>query len=150
MENAYYNAVLRVNCLNSDLEAIYHQFARQVGISDSALHVLYVVHEKGGSCPLYDIRRESGISKQTINSALRKLEDEGILYLEQDKGRTKRVCLTEKGKALTDRTAAPLFEAECSAFNGWSDQEISQYLNLMEKYNVSFRQEIEMFERRTL
>lgn len=148
MENAYHNAVLRINYLNSDLDALYHQFAKQMGISDSAMRILYVVNEKGGSCLLYDIRRESGISKQTINSALRRLEGDGILYLEQDKGRTKRVCLTEKGKALTDQTAAPLFEAERNAFNDWSDQDIALYLSLMEKYNVSFRQEIEKFERR--
>lgn len=92
---------------------------------------------------LYDICNESGISKQTINSAIRKLESDEILYLEQDKGKTKRVCLTEKGKVYVTQTAARLVEAECNAFSDWTEEEVNLYLRLIEKYNASFRVEIE-------
>ncbi|MBR2311509.1 MAG: MarR family transcriptional regulator [Oscillospiraceae bacterium] len=143
MNEQYRDKIHRVNCLTNDLDAIYHQAALKLGISDSAMFVLYMIHDKGDNCLLYDICRDSGISKQTINSAVRKLETDGILYLEQDKGRTKRVCLTQKGKHYMDRTVVRLFEAECNAFRDWTADEIDLYLRLLEKYNDSFRVQIE-------
>lgn len=143
MKNSYQDKIHRVNCLTNDLNALYHQAALKFGISDSALFVLYMIHNKGDNCLLYDICNESGMSKQTINSALRKLESDGILYLEQDIGRAKRVCLTEKGKTYVLQTGARLFNAECHAFDDWTDEEVEQYLKLIEKYNTSFGVQIE-------
>jgi DNA-binding MarR family transcriptional regulator len=143
MEINYDDMMYRVNCLASDLDSLYHQAAVKLGLSDSVMFVLYLVYEKDGKCPLNDIRKETSISKQTLNSAVRKLESEEIIYLEQNGGRAKTVCLTEKGKEYVSHTIARLFNAECSAFNGWTEEEISQYLNLMEKYNDDFRKQIE-------
>lgn len=148
MKKKYYDKMQKVNFLTHDLDAIYHQAARKLKVSDSVLYVLYMIYEKGDHCLLYDICSESGISKQTINSAIRKLEKEEILYLEQDKGKTKRICLTEKGKVCIEQTAVRLLEAECSAFDGWTDEEINMYLKLIEKYNDSFREQIKKMEER--
>jgi len=54
----------------------------------------------------------SGISKQTVNSALRKLEAEGIIYLENAGAKNKSVCLTIKGKKLADRTVRRIIDIE--------------------------------------
>lgn len=149
MKNTYYDKVQRVNCLTNDLDAIYHQAARKLGVSDSVLLVLYMIHEKGDGCLLYEIWKESGISKQTINSALRKLETDQILYLKQDKGKTKRVYLTDTGKEYMMQTAGRLLEAESDAFHDWTNEELELYLKLLEKYNCSFREQIEKMEGRT-
>lgn len=143
MKSKYQEQIHRVNCLTNDLNGLYHQAALKFGMSDSSLFVLYMLYNKGDNCLLNDICKESGISKQTINSALRKLESDGILYLEQDKGRAKRVRLTEEGKKYVMQTGARLLEAECHAFDDWSDEEVEQYLKLMEKYNTSFSVQIE-------
>lgn len=149
MENPHNDRVQRINNLTNDLDGLYHRVSKALGVSDSIMCVLYALHEKGGSALLYDIRRESGASKQTINSALRKLENDGMIFLEADSGKTKRACLTEKGRAYAGETAALMYEAECRAFDGWTDQEISQYLGFIEKYITSFRREVEKIERRT-
>ena len=150
MKKSYSDKIQRVNCLSNDLDMLYHQAARKLSVSDSVLCVLYMIYEKGDGCLLYDICNESGISKQTINSAIRKLENEGILYLEQDKGKTKRICLTEKGKHHITQTAARLYEAECNAFDDWTEEEFELYLGLMKKYIDSLRTQIEKMEGRTL
>ena len=59
-----------------------------------------------------DISRLAGISKQTFNSALRKLENEGIVYLENFSGRKKKVCLTDKGKTLAKDTVLRIIAIE--------------------------------------
>lgn len=146
MKQDYYEKIRRINGLSNDMNMAYHQAAWKLGVSDSVLCVLYVIYEKGNHCLLQDICNESGIRKQTINSAIRKLESEEILYLEKDKGKNKRVCLTEKGQQYVLQTAARLYEAECNVFNEWEEEEFETYLRLMKKYNDSFRQQIEKWE----
>lgn len=142
--------VHQVNSLSGELEAIYHQAAWKLGLSDSVLNILYGIHDLGDKCKLSDVCMVSGLNKQTVNSAIRKLEQEEILYLEQETGRTKRVCLTEKGRSLLSQTAGKLYEAECNAFRDWPEEEFEQYLALMRKYNRCIRAEIEKMEERTL
>lgn len=138
--------IRRINCLTTELESLYHQAARELGVADSVMCVIYMVHQKGDGCLLYDIWNESGISKQTINSAIRKLEGDGILFLEQEKGKNKRIRLTPEGKSYVERTAGRMLEMECRAFDDWSEQEIGTYLNLMERYNRDFRAQVEQME----
>lgn len=143
MEINYKDLLYQLNCLASDLDALYHQAAVKLGLSDSAMFVLYLLYENDGSYLLNKIRQESGMSKQTLNSAIRKLEQENIIYLEQVDGRSKNVHLTEGGQEYAAKTAGKLFEAECRAFDVWNEYEIKQHLKLMKKYNDSFRAQIE-------
>ncbi len=84
--------------LAGEINALYHEAAVKMGISDSVQNILYVLCEKGGQCPQSEISKLTGISRQTINSAIRKLEKKEIVYLEPGKGRNTILCLTEKGK----------------------------------------------------
>lgn len=135
--------ICRINCMTEEIDSLYHQAAVKLGVSDSVLFVLYMTYINDGQCLLYDICRLSGISKQTINSAIRKLEYEDILYLEKQDGKSKMVHLTEKGKVYAGQTAAKLYEAEYNAFRDWSVEEINLYLRLIEKQHASLRKQIE-------
>lgn len=143
MHNDLQDRIFRINCLTEDIDSLYHQAALKLGVSDSILFVLYMIYINGEKCALYDIYNLYGISKQTINSAIRRLEDEDIVYLEKQDGRSKIVCLTEKGKAYTKQTAAKLFDAECNAFSDWSDEEMELYIKLIGKHNSSLRKQIQ-------
>lgn len=133
----------RINCLGNEMEALYHQASLKLGVSDSVMNVLYFLYDKGGVCLLQDICRATGITKQTIHSAVRRLEGENLVYLEQHTGKTKRVHLTAAGQALCKRTVARLMEAECGAFSQWTEEEVAEHLRLMEKYNNCLRKQIE-------
>lgn len=143
MFNKLHDIIYRINCLTEEVDSLYHQAALRLGVSDSVLLILYMIYVNGEKCLLYDIYKSSGISKQTINSAIRKLEKEEVVYLEKHTGKTKMVCLTEKGKSYADQTAAKLFEAEYNAFCDWSEEEIDVYLRLIEKHNTSLRKQIQ-------
>jgi len=105
--------------------------------------VLYTIYDNGENCLLSDIYKQSGVSKQTVNSAIRKLEKERIIYLEQHSGRTKKVVLTDTGKEYVQKTVARLFDAEAAAFASWTEEEINAHIGFMEKYIDSFREQIE-------
>ena len=96
--------------LAGEINALYHEAAVKTGVSDSVQNILYVICEKGDRCLQSEISRLTGISRQTINSAIHKLEKEGIIRLEQGKGRNTIVCLTEEGKNYARRKIYPLFE----------------------------------------
>lgn len=133
----------RINYLTSEMDSLYHQASQQLGISDSVSVLLYTLYDKGVPCPLSVVYKSSGVSKQTINSALRKLEEENILYLIPDSGRSKQIVLTEQGEAYLQKTAAKLFAAEVRAFDGWEEEEVHAHVRLMEKYLNALRQEIQ-------
>lgn len=131
------------NYLISETNAAYHEAALKLGMSDSMMQILYAICNSGDSCLLSDICRLSGTSKQTINSALRKLERENIVYLEASGGRKKRVCFTPKGKALAENTVVRLIEIENSIFESWPQDQREQYLELTRSYLLSFREKIQ-------
>jgi len=137
-----YKNIHRINYLVSEMESIYHHASLKMGISDSVSIILYTLYDSGESCLLSDIYKKSGISKQTVNSAIRGLETEKILFLEKHTAKSKKVVLTTKGIEFVNNTIVKLFEAESRAFNLWSKDEINTYINLMEKYVESLRKEI--------
>lgn len=140
MERYTTEGMRRLNHLMSETDAAYHEAALRLGMSDSTMQILYTLCDRGGDCPLGEIRALSGVSKQTINSALRKLEDEGIVYLEGMDGKRKRVCLTERGTKLARRTVVRIMEIENGILDSWPKEHVEQYLELTRKYLAAFRE----------
>ena len=141
----------RFNYLVGEIDAAYHEAALNLGLSDSAMRILYVlcgcgmqvlytVCAKGERCPLRDICRQSGMSKQTVNSALRKLEGEGLAFLEPIGTKGKDVCLTDAGQALAEGTVARLIAVEDAILGSWPAEDVEKYLSLAEQYLTAFRE----------
>ena len=128
------NEVKHINHLHSEISNVFHDMSAQLGISDSVSIILYTICNFGDSCMLGDIVSMTGIPKQTINSALRKLEKEGILRIETVEKRRKRACLTESGKQLADRTAGRMIRIEEEIFSSWTEEERRLYSGLTRKY----------------
>lgn len=139
MENMHAQ-LRRFNLLISEMNAAYHEAALRLGLSDSAMMILYTVCMEGDSCPLSEITRLSGLSKQTIHSALRGLEAQGMASTRTLDGRRKQVCLTEQGRGLARRTVWRLIGVENAIFESWSAQEQEQYLSLTKRYLEAFRE----------
>lgn len=130
----------RFNYLFGETEAAYHEAYLKLGLSDSAMRILYTICDNGGSCPLQTIRRHSGLTKQTMNSAIRKLEAEGVLYLEKAGGKAKTAHLTAAGSTLAQGTAMRILNIENDIFACWPAQEVQDYLRLTEKFLADFKE----------
>ena len=133
----------RINYLITETDAVYHEIARRLGVSDSTMLILYVLTDAGGSCPLSAIYGQTGLSKQTINSALRKLEADGTVYLCPADKKSKIVCLTDAGRTLAARTAGQVLEMENAIYTAWPQDELEAYLALTEKYVRCLRQKLD-------
>ncbi len=143
MHEKYNQQIHRLNYLTSELDGLYHQASLRIGLSDSAMRILYAIYDNEDGCLLHTICQQSGISKQTVNSALRKLEKEGVLYLVPYQGKHKKVLLTEMGKTYLERTAAKIYAAESKAFATWTEAEFEAYLHLTTKFAESFRAQVQ-------
>lgn len=132
----------RYNYLISEMDSVYHEAAVKFGLSDSAMSILYAICDNGEGCLLHEICFYTGISKQTINSALRKLESEDIVYLEPLNAKSKKVYLTEKGRDLTEKTAFRILQMEDEIFASWKKEDVDKYLELTESYLVHLREKI--------
>lgn len=78
-----------------------------------------------------------------MNSALRKLEAEGVVYLEPVSARSKSVCLTEAGQALAAETAGKIIRIENDIFDSWPQADVEQYLELTERFLLALREKAE-------
>lgn len=130
----------RFNYLISETNAAYHEAAQKLGLSDSTVQVLYTICNNGEGCQIGDICRLSGISKQTINSALRKLEADGAIRLEMAGSKNKNVALTEAGKKLAQRTALQVIKAENEIFADWAGEDVEKYLELTERFLTALKE----------
>ncbi len=136
-------ALKRINHLISELEQIYHQYALKYKISDSVFIILYTLSVEGGECALSDIVLLSGLPKQTVNSAIRKMEEEEIIFLSENGKRRKNVVLTEKGREKAENSVVKLIEIENGIFSRWGEEKTERYIKETEEYNDLMRKEID-------
>lgn len=143
MKNTLTDELRRFNYLAGGIDQVYHEAALKLGLSDSAMAVLYTICGEGRPCPLSLICRLAGMSKQTANSALRKLESDGVIRLEAVDGKQKSAALTDKGRALAEDTVARIIAAENRIFESWTEHERTEYIRLTQNYLNAFRAEID-------
>lgn len=139
----HYLSAEQYTYLAGEINALYHEAAVKMGISDSVQNILYVICEKNGECLQSEISKQTGKSRQTINSAIHKLEKDEIVYLKPGKGRNTILYLTEKGKQFASEKILPLYEVENNIWNEWTPEEQQQYLALTRKYRDGFKKHLD-------
>ena len=142
MEFSCSQSMKRCNHLQGEIEAAYHEAALKFGLADSMQFILYTICYLGDNCPLGDIVKMTGVSKQTINSALRNMEKQALVALVSVTPKTKNVRLTDKGKALAERTVIRLIRAEDEIFAEWSDDDVRRYLELNERFLKDLKKKV--------
>ncbi len=104
------------NRIYREMESIYHEICVKAGISDTDFIVLYSIVEFEDGCCQRKIAKQYSISRQTVNSSVKKLVQNGCVVLESGKGHDKQIVLTEKGKAMAKQKIIPVMEAEAGVF----------------------------------
>ena len=130
----------RFNHLLGEINGVYHEVSVKLGLPDSVMMVLYTLCSEGDPCPLQVIVRQSGASKQTINSAIRRLEREEIIGLEAAAGRGKNVRLTEKGRELVRRKVVPIVKIEDEIYASWTWEELREHLERTERFLTALKE----------
>ena len=133
------------NYLFAEIQGVYHEYAAQMGISDSICAILYNICTQGDCCPIAKICLDTGLSRQTVHSALQKLEREAKVELQALDGKAKQVRLTQRGRAYAAEKVHPLMELEDSVFRSWPEEELDQYIRLTEQFLGGMKEKVRGF-----
>ena len=134
------------NHIYKEANDIYHEIARKLQLSDSALDIFYTIFEMGDNCLQRDICKASCMPKQTVNSSIRKLQTDGYLTLSPGKGRSMHIHLTPSGQKLIQEKLVPLIRIENDAFEDMTVEECEQLIHLNAKYNQTLRSRLSNLE----
>lgn len=122
------------NALYKESNEIYRIAAKTLGLSECAFWILYSLREEEGLI-------QSGLChalclpKQTIHSALKKLETDGFIEFSNGKDRrAKYLSLTKKGTMLAEKTVDRVMQMEINAFAGFTEKEQQEFIRLFQKY----------------
>mgnify|MGYP000056011410 FL=1 len=140
------DALKRFNLLAAEIDSYYHMAAVKKDVADSVMDILYVLYDFEEGCNQSEIYKLTGTSRQTVNSAIKKMEKEGLLELRSGYGRNTIVVLSDRGKELQDICAKPLVDAENEIFNEWTKEEREEFLRLNTLYLDGIKKRIGSWE----
>lgn len=126
--------------LLSEIDSVYHEANLKLNISNSYSIILYTICLGGGSCPLQEIKKLSGLNKQTINSSIRNMEKENLVYLEYIDGKSKRISLTQKGQELANNTVMKIMDMENEIISRWNHEDLQKYLSMTEDFLAALKE----------
>ncbi len=138
-----YNSIFKEN------DEIYRKVAKELGLSDCAFWILYNLSENDTPLTQSDICYCLYQPKQTVNSALKKMEHEGYIKLIQiNDRRSKQIYLTEEGKRLAEETVNKVINIECETFSELTKKEQENFIKLFRKYTDLLKNNIKKLNKK--
>ena len=135
--------IAQFNRIYNDYCSIYRNIAKHLGLSETVFWVLYTIWDNAGPMVQSELCSSISAPKQTVNSALKKMEADGLITLKPaDDNRSKKVCLTADGEQLAERTVDLLRNTENRALERFSDEEQHIFIDLFRKYNQDLKEEL--------
>ena len=131
------------NRLNNLIEEFYHEICVKQGLSDSAYAILQAFLILGNGCTQTDIYKHTVLNKQTVNSSVKKLYQDGLITFQQRNGREIKISLTDKGEKIVRERILPIEQVENEVFNEMTIDEQQEILRLTKKYLDTFRSKVE-------
>ncbi|MCC6095173.1 MAG: MarR family transcriptional regulator [Eubacterium sp.] len=105
------------------------------------LVVLYALLTEDRPLTQSEIARFLFRSRQSINSSLQKMRQQGLLKLIPGEGKKKRILLTQKGKDITREYVTPVFQMELHALSCLSPEERDSLAGLLIKFGNALTRE---------
>lgn len=128
----------RFNQFFHEMTGLYHEVSLKMSLADSVVGILYTLRAQERDCCLSEIARLNGMSRQTLNSAIRKLEAQGLVALAEGGGRRRCAYLTEAGLRLAEARIDPIIQMEGDLLEDWSPQDRRELFRLLDKYCADY------------
>ena len=125
--------------------SLYRGVSTSCGLSDCQFWALYYLISTEDPITQQDLVNLMLFPKQTINSAVAGLVQNGYVILEMIPGtrNRKKLILTHKGRELTGKTVFRLRQAENQAVRGMTYGKMETYLSLQDELLSLLRKEFE-------
>lgn len=137
MNNMIFAKLVMYNQLFKELDQLYHIYAKNSGLSDTMFWIIYSIQECSEAYTQKELCDIWFYSKQTVNSALKNLEEQKLIELlpSPDNRKNKLIFFTPSGKDLATKVILPLMEAEENAFSKLGEKNFDEFLRLTQKHN---------------
>lgn len=147
MNNNFLNKQLdALNCQYKLFDMIYHKLAVKFLISDSELIILYEIYTSNNQLTQKDLCSLYGLSKQTINSSIKKLKNDGYIILENLKNnKHKYISLTDIGMDFCNRTIAKVVEIEKKSLEYLSAEQREVLISVTDLYLNALNSNVDEF-----
>ena len=131
------------NSIIKETDELYRKIAKTLDLSDCTFWILYILREDSEILTQSEICSAIYQPKQTINSALKKLQNDGYIELkEMNDRRSKQVVLTLKGRQLAEKTVDKVIIVEQKALAELTEEEQKTFIGLFRKYTDLFKNHI--------
>lgn len=130
------------NNIYSMIDNLYHEAALKLGLTDSEFDILYVLNAYSGSCNQSALYKESGQTRSTINSAVKKMEKAGYLTISAGTGRNTRVTLTPSGQSLMEQTLYRVIRIENDIYESWSAEDRQTFMRLNKDFADKLKERV--------
>ena len=127
------NKIAYLHKILCQTEKIYYSFLNDKNITDSEYVLLFSVLQLGEGCSQKDIADNTFISKKTLNSTVKKMEQEGVIKLKPGKYPNMHIFLTPKGKKYIEEKMIPIMEAEEKILDEISLDDFNYFASIIEK-----------------
>lgn len=135
-----------LNCQYKLFDMIYHKLAVKFGISDSELIILYEVYTMKNPPTQKDLCSIYSMSKQTINSAIKKLKNNNYITLESFKNtKNKNIILTNIGREFCNKTIAKVIEIEKSSLECLTKKQRESLITITDLYLNTLNSNVDKF-----
>lgn len=139
-----FNSLKTFNQISKEKDIVYHNYAKSCGLSDMAYWILYSIAESDEYFTQCDFCNNWFFAPQTVNSALKDLVKNDIIFLEPvpENRKNKLIKPTENGKRFIESVIIPLINAECESFEALSKDECDIMLSATQKYMSALKDKI--------
>lgn len=128
--------------IHKEQDDFYHKAAQWAGLSDAAYWVLYRIFNTKESVIQSGLCKDNFFPKQTINSAVARLNTLGYINLvvQTGNGNRKLLELTLEGNLFCEQYIKPMIQAERDSFIILTEEEREMLLYLMKKQLKGMKQ----------
>lgn len=128
--------VEKLNQHYKESSQLYHELAKASGLSDCAFWILYALYDEEGHYSQQSLCEYLSYSKQTLNSSVTKLKNEGLVVLRPmpEAKNQKAVVLTERGKTLASEAIGKVKKMESLAFEAFDKEARTLFLKFNQEY----------------
>ncbi len=118
--------------------------AKELGIHRTQHRILMHLERKGSLPSQKELADHLDVTPAAVTGALKKIESDG--YVKRTLGKDNRfyeLRITEKGRALVNKTREIFSSTDISLFEGFTDEELESYIACLEKLQKNIKARLE-------
>ena len=123
------------------IDGLYDFYAKSVGLNFASIIILQLLSDSGETYTQKDLGEKLGLPKQFVNSVITSFWERGFVELMQARDRrNKEIIITDDGREYAAKILKPLEEAERAAWGCFSDEELAQLVDTLNRYTNAFNE----------